>query len=555
MTAGDVALKGHSTHEVVNQASPLENYNLFTSDQALVEAIKREGADWSFDRLVEMGGRLGSPDAIKWGVRANEHVPVLQTHDRFGHRIEEIEFDDAWHELMRITYGYGAHNLPWREERPGSHVARAAMLFLSAQNEAGHACPISMTFSAVPTLRKQVDVADVWLPHLKSCHYDPRYAPISAKKGILIGMAMTEKQGGSDVRANTTTATPVSKPGPGQLYSITGHKWFCSAPMSDAFLMLAQAPRGLSCFLLPRFTPDEKRNSFFIQRLKNKLGNRSNASGEVEFDGALCWLIGEEGKGVQTIIDMVSTTRLDCTICSAALMRQALVQAIHHSGQRKAFGKLLVEHELMKNVLADLAVESEASLLLSMRLARSYDAASNGDRNEDKFRRIATAVSKYFICKRAPSQIYEALECLGGNGYVEESMMPRLFRESPVNSVWEGSGNVICLDVLRAIRNEPEVLDAFFGEVELACGSDRALDTRIKKLKDRISSEVEERDARHLVESMAIVLEASLMVRHSTKPMADAFLNSRLGEDRRLFFGTLPAGADLAQILERSAPR
>src|SRR5262249_54211056 len=445
------------------------------------------------------------------------------------------------------------HNLPWSESRPGAHVARAALLMLSAQNEAGHGCPISMTYAAVPALKKmQPELYEQWLPLILSKSYDRRFRPISQKSGALIGMGMTEKQGGSDVRANITVAVPVEHSGPGNEYRITGHKWFCSAPMNDAFLVLAQAAGGLSCFFLPRWTADGIRNKFYFQRLKNKLGNRSNASSEVEFDGATAWLIGEEGRGVPTIIEMVNHTRLDCTISSSALMRQALVQALHHARHRSAFGRKLGEQPLMQNVLADLAIESEAATTLTMRLARAYDAAES-DIDEDIFRRIATAVAKYWVCKRTPAHVVECLECLGGNGYVEDSIMPRLFRESPLNSIWEGSGNVICLDVLRAMRSEPKSIEALVAEIDLAKGSNRALDAAAQKLKDRLSSQsLNEAEARRLVERMALTLQGSLLVRNAPNAVAEAFCASRLGGDWGQAFGTL-SNADTAFILNRAA--
>ncbi len=434
------------THEVQNQVPPLVGYNLFGGDRVLREAVVREGGAWIEERALKLGASLGGEEAIGWGFDANNNPPVLHTHDSRGQRIDEVRFHPAWHDLMRLSVENGVHNLPWAEPRSGAHVARGTLMYLVGQNEAGHSCPISMTYAAVPSLRVQTELADVWVPRIASTAYDMRFLPADQKRGVLIGMAMTEKQGGSDVRANTSRAVAAGQGGPGGEYRLTGHKWFCSAPMCDAFLVLAQAPGGLSCFLLPRWTPDGERNRFYLQRLKNKLGNRSNASSEIEFDGALATLIGEEGRGVRTIVEMVNHTRLDCTLGSAGLVRQAVVQAVHHARHRSAFGKLLVDQPLMQNVLADLCLESEAATILALRLARAYDSQ---DEAEARFRRIATAVGKYWLCKRGPAHVGEALECLGGNGFVEDSMMPRLFRESPLNSIWEGSGNVICLDVLR----------------------------------------------------------------------------------------------------------
>src|SRR6266481_6545206 len=453
------------TDEALNQPPPLE-VNLFAADRVLREAVDREAASWAQAQLLELGQLAGSRAAQIWAAQANENPPRLRTHDRYGSRIDEVEFHPAWHELMRVAVAHGIHCLPWEEDRAGAHVARAALMFLDSQCEQGHGCPISMTYSAVPALRRQPELADEWEPRIATRTYDPRFLPSAQKSGALIGMAMTEKQGGSDVRANTTRAAR-----DGEAWRLTGHKWFCSAPMSDAFLVLAQAPGGLSCFLLPRWTPDGARNRFFLQRLKDKLGNRSNASSEVELDGAWARMVGEEGRGVPTIIEMVSHTRLDCVIGSACAMCQFVAQATHHCAHRAAFGKVLADQPLMQNVLADLAVESEAATVAMLRLARAYD-----DETQRHFARLATAVVKYWVCKRGPMLVAEALECLGGNGYVEESMMPRLYREVPLNSIWEGSGNVMCLDVLRAMARGSEAVEAFFTEVDLARGADRRLD-------------------------------------------------------------------------------
>jgi len=538
------------THEVHNQVPPLVDYNLYATDRVLVDAVEREGAAWIGPRAAELGAILGREPAIGWGFDANHNPPVLHTHDSRGTRIDEVRFHPAWHELMRLSVAHGLHSLAWTADKSGGHVARAALFFLAGQNEAGHSCPISMTYAAVPTLRHQPNLAEQWLPRMASTTYDPRMIPVADKHGAILGMAMTEKQGGSDVRANTTRAVAESRGGPGEAYRLTGHKWFCSAPMSDAFLVLAQAPGGLSCFLLPRFTPDGARNAFYLQRLKNKLGNRSNASSEVEFDGAWASLVGPEGRGVRTILEMVNHTRLDCTLGSAGLMRQALVQAAHHTRHRSAFGHLLVEQPLMQNVLADLAIESEAATLLAFRLARAYDSTSE---SEQHFRRIATAVAKYWVSKRAAPVAAEALECLGGNGYVEESMMPRLLRESPLNSIWEGSGNVICLDVLRAIGNEPMSIEALLAELQLAGGADRRFDACFDALKSQWRSlAAEPRNARRLVEHLALALEASLVVRYSPPAVADAFCASRLDGDSGRAFGTLPPAVDCVAILARA---
>ncbi len=497
---------------MTNQPPPLVDYNLFTTDRALRTAVAREGAGWACAQLEEFARKMGSAEAIEWGTQANEYPPVLRTHDRFGNRRDEVEFHPAWHNVMRTSIAAGIHNLPWIDERPGAHAARAALAMLASQNEAGHVCPLSMTYSAVPVLRHHAEIFKEWHPRLRSLDYS---------NVALIGMAMTEKQGGSDVRANTTRAEPIH----GDEYLLHGHKWFCSAPMSDAFLVLAQAPGGLSCFFLPRRMPDGTRNAFHLQRLKPKLGNRSNASSEVEFDGAWARRIGEQGRGVATIIEMVHHTRLDCVMASAALMRQAFVQALHHAKHRRAFGKALIDQPAMRNVLADLALESEAATLLLMRIARAFD---EGDR---AFARLAVAAAKYWTAKRTPAFVAEALECLGGNGYVEESIMPRLYREAPLASIWEGSGNVIALDVLRAIKKEPEALDRVRAECAI-----------------EIDANVDESGARALAERIALGLQASLMARFS--PGGDAFRASRIEGRWGRAFGTLPSGIDLHPILE-----
>src|SRR5256712_1819715 len=539
--------------EVANQPPPLVNYNLFDADLPLRESLEREGGFWAHDMVRDLGRLAGTEDAIHWGFQANSNPPQLHTHDRFGNRIDEVEFHPAWHRLMEVAVGHGLRALPWREPRPGAHAARAAAFYVWSQVEGGHGCPVSMTYAAMPALRKQPELAARWEPLITSLAYDPGLRAPAGKRGALFGMAMTERQGGSDVRANTTRADPVAGGGSGGEYFLTGHKWFCSAPMCDAFLVLAQAPGGLSCFLLPRVLDDGERNRFHIQRLKDKLGNRSNASAEILLDGAWAVMIGEEGRGVRTIIDMVNHTRLDCVIGSASLMRQAVAQATHHTAHRSAFGRLLSEQPLMVNVLADIAVESEATTLLMMRLAGAFDRAN--DPREYAFKRLALAVAKYWTCKRAIAVVAEALECHGGNGYVEESIMPRLYREAPLNSIWEGSGNVNALDVLRAMDREPESVSAFMGEVEQARGSDPRLDRSIDQLKRELSNGAgAEAGARRLVERMAIVLEGSLLVRHGDPNVAEAFAASRLGGDWGYSFGTLPKGLHLASIVQRHRP-
>ncbi|HEV3475731.1 MAG TPA: isovaleryl-CoA dehydrogenase [Actinomycetota bacterium] len=540
--------RGRATHEVTNQPPPLQGYNLFEENRPLAEALRREGAAWAEPHLSALGKVAGTPEVLGWGTQANDHPPVLRTHDRFGNRIDEVDFHPAWHSLMRLAVEHGIHAMPWREPRPGAHAARAAAMILMSGVEAGHGCPISMTYAAVPALRAQPDLAAEWEPRLTSPTYDPRLIPAQDKAGALAGMAMTEKQGGSDVRANTTRAAPL---GDGA-YELTGHKWFCSAPMCDAFLVLAQAPSGLSCFFLPRVLPDGTRNAFHIQRLKDKLGNRSNASSEVEFDGAWARLVGEEGRGIHTIIEMVNYTRLDCLLGSTGLMRAAVAQATHHATYRQAFGNVLADQPLMRNVLADLCVESEAATLMAMRTARAVDDGQD-DRAEADFRRLGVAVGKYWVCKSAVGVVGEALECLGGNGYVEESGMPRLYRETPLNSIWEGSGNVNALDVLRAIAKRPDALDAYLGEVELA--SDPRLDAFVAALKDELANgdDIETR-ARRVVEGLALALQGSLMIRYAPQQVADAFCASRLAGHSGRTYGTLPPGLDFQAIIERHRP-
>jgi putative acyl-CoA dehydrogenase len=545
------------THEVSNQPPALTGYNLYLSDAALMEAIQREGAAWAEARLSELGRLLGTEEVQRWGFESNENEPVLHTHDRFGNRRDEVEYHPSWHNLMRTSIENGLHSLPWVETRKGANVARAAMMMLTVQNEAGHTCPVSMTFAAIAALRAEPELAAEWEPRIVSPSYDPRFRPAAEKAGVLVGMGMTEKQGGSDVRANTTRAERI---GTSKEYLITGHKWFCSAPMCDAFLILAQAPRRLSCFLLPRWTPAGERNALYIQRLKRKMGNRSNASSEVEFEGAWAQLVGEEGRGVQTIIEMVNCTRLDCAVAAAGLMRAAAVQAVHHAKHRKAFGKLLIEQPLMQNVLADLIVESEAATLLAMRLASAFDERDSNE-PERSFARIATAMSKYWLCKRSTMQVGEALECLGGNGYVEESIMPRLYREAPLYSIWEGSGNVICLDVLRALAKEPGALEALLQEIRLGAEADKRLSAFVADLEASLRKHVRqiaegrgvesEREARRLTEKAAVALQASLLLRHGPAAIAEAFCATRILGDGGHTFGTLPADRPLVPIVER----
>ncbi|MFJ9808561.1 acyl-CoA dehydrogenase family protein [Streptomyces sp. NPDC101158] len=543
-----------TTHEVTNQVPPLTGYDV-SADPALLESLRREGADWAESDVRELGVLAGGQEAQEWGRLAERHSPVLHTHDRYGHRVDEVEFHPYWHELMNVAVRHGLHGAPWSDGRPGAHVARAAKVFVWGQADPGHLCPISMTYAAVPALRAEPELAAVYEPLLSSPHYDFGLRVPTAKRGIIAGMSMTEKQGGSDVRANTTRAVPTGEAG---LYALTGHKWFTSAPMSDVFLTLAQAPGGLSCFLVPRVLPDGSLNTIRFQRLKDKLGNRSNASSEIEYEGALGRLVGEEGRGVATIIRMVNMTRLDCALSSASGMRLGLVQAVHHATHRSAFGARLRDQPLMTNVLADLAVEAEAATVASMRLAGAVDRATAGDEEEEQLRRLGLAVTKYWVCKRAPVHAAEALECLGGNGYVEDSGLPRLYRESPLPSIWEGSGNVAALDVLRAMGKQPAAVEAFFAEVDRAAGADRRLDAAVARLRKDLAGLGDpaalQYRARRLVEDLALVLQGSLLVRHGHPAVADAFCASRLDSDRGIAFGTLPPGVDTAALIERGAP-
>ncbi|NBH05812.1 acyl-CoA dehydrogenase family protein [Amycolatopsis sp. SID8362] len=538
-----------ATHEVTNQVPPLAGHDV-GADPALLEGLERAGAGWAADEVHELGRLAGSERVQEWGRLVNENEPVLRTHDRYGNRIDEVEFHPHWHELMNVAVSHGLHGTPWRDDRAGAHAARAAKFYVWGQAEFGHSCPISMTYAAIPALRANPELAARYEPLLAATEYDFGLREPGTKRGLIAGMSMTEKQGGSDVRANTTTATPSADGS----YTLVGHKWFTSAPMSDMFLTLAQAPGGLSCFLLPRVLPDGSRNPIRLQRLKDKLGNRSNASSEIEYDNAVGWLVGEEGRGVRTIIEMVNNTRLDCTLGSASGMRLGTVRAVHHATHRHAFGKALVDQPLMANVLADLAVESEAATTVAMRLAAAGDRP--GDPQEQAFRRLGLAVSKYWVCKRAPVHAAEALECFGGNGYVEESGMPRLYREAPLSSIWEGSGNVAALDALRAMGKQPESVAAFFTEVEQAAGGDARLDDAVDRLKKELTdlAAIEYR-ARRVVESMALVLQGSLLVRHGHPAVADAFCASRFGGDWGIAFGTLPAGVDTGAIIERAAVR
>ena len=566
MTSLQSATGPHLTHDVLNQVPLLAGYDV-ADDPALLSAAAREGAGWAEAELHELGELAGAPETREHARLANEHPPVLRTHDARGHRVDEVEFHPSWHVLLGTAVRHGLHAAPWADPAPGAHAARAAKFLVWTQAEAGHGCPVSMTYAALPPLRHAPDLARRFAPLLTARDYDPGLRAPEGKAALLAGMAMTEKQGGSDVRANTTRAEPAPGDGPGA-HLLTGHKWFCSAPMSDLFLVLAQAPDGLTCFLLPRVRPDGTRNAVRLQRLKDKLGNRSNASAEVEFDAALAWQVGEAGRGVPTIIEMVSATRLDCVLGSAAGMRLGCVTAVHYATHRRAFGASLISQPLMASVLADLVLESEAATTLALRLAGAADRAARGDEAEAALLRVALPAAKHWVCKRAPLHAAEALECLGGNGYVEESGMPRLYREAPLNSIWEGSGNVTALDLLRGLQRQQGTADALAAELSLAAGGDPRLDTAISGL-GRTLRELATRPgpeaqfaARRLAGAITVTLQAALLARHAPSAVAEAFCASRLGSSPGagtlagpgVPFGTLPGGLALADVLGRATP-
>lgn len=553
------------THEVINQAPPFGDVNLFGCDLALREGLAREGGGWAADQLERLGERLGARDLQELARLANEHGPRLVTHDRQGRRIDEIEFHPAWHALMALLVESGAHSLPWEAPRAGSQVARAAAYLMFGQVENGSQCPVTMTYAAVPALRQAPALAARWLPKILSRDYDPRSLPVEQKRGALVGMGMTEKQGGSDVRANTTRAAPIDPAqarerfgaGHEDAWSIVGHKWFFSAPQADAHLILAQTDgagsAGLSCFFVPRYLPDGSRNAVRVQRLKNKLGNRSNASSEVEFCDAVGWVIGKEGRGIPTILEMGSHTRLDCVLGSAGTMRAALTHALHHARGRVAFGRPLAEQPLMENVLADLALESEAATAFALRLARCFDGRD--DPHEALLARVLTPAGKYWICKRGPAFGAEAMEVMGGNGYVEDGPLARLYREFPVNSIWEGSGNVMCLDVLRALSKGPDVREALAAELAPAAGRDGRYDAYCADLLEALPRASEdEGGARRLAERLVVAVQAGLLLRHAPPYVSDAFLASRIARDAGGAFGRLPSGLDCAAILARALP-
>lgn len=543
-----------ATHNVFNQPPPLEGHNVFSSDRALVEGVEREAPGAPLDEITPLGQRAGSAEAIALGFDANSNPPELRTHDAAGNRVDEVRYHPAYHELMKTATAYGLHGTPWIEKRTFGHVMRAAKFFVWSQVESGHGCPISMTYSVLPALHRNPELHHMLASKIGAREYDPRLRTSASKSAMLFGMGMTEKQGGSDVRANQTRAVPLEAArGNGAEYGLTGHKWFCSAPMSDAFLVLAQAEGGLSCFYLPRVLPDETRNTFRIMRLKDKLGNRSNASCEVEFEETRAWMIGDEGAGIQTIVEMVNSTRLDCIVGSASLLRQAVAQAMHFATHRHTFGRALIGHSLMQNVLADLALESEGATAVFLRASRVGDDWSSG-RSDGALRRIGTAIGKYFVCKRAPIAVGEALECLGGNGYVEESILPRLFREAPLNSIWEGSGNINALDVVRIIRKMPDALAAFFTEIAPALG-DRRMRAAASALKAELQQPGDlEWRARTIVERMAMLWQAALLAQFAPNYVSDAFIDSRIEGKWGRTMGTLTNTRAFKGILERASP-
>lgn len=544
---GSMMTQPYITHEVLNQVPPLVGHNT-ADDPALREGLEREGAGWALGEIDELGRLAGSEEAQSWGRLAERVPPRLHTHDRYGHRVDQVEYVPAYHQLMETAVSHGLHGAPWADDRPGAHVARAAK-FMVWSVDAGHGCPISMTYAVVPALRANPELAAQLEPLLTNREYDPVLRDPATKRGLIAGMSMTEKQGGSDVRANTTTATQQAD----GTYVLRGHKWFTSAPMSDLFLTLAQTDAGVTCFLVPRVLPGGEANAMRFVRLKDKLGNRSNASSEIEYDAAVGWLVGEEGRGVRTIVEMVNMTRLDCVIGTSAGMRTSLVLAAHHARHRSAFGRTLVEQPAMRNVLADLAIESEAATTAMLRLAGANDRAIRGDEGEAAVRRLALAATKYYVCKRGPVHAAEALECLGGNGYIEDFDAARIYRELPLLSIWEGSGNVAALDALRAIAREPHTLDAYFEEVRLASGADPRFDEALARLQKEFTSfdDIELR-ARRIVEQLALVFQGSLLLQHAPSAVADAFCASRLSRDWGGALGTLPTGLDLEPIIQRA---
>ncbi len=538
------------THEVFNQTPPLLDYNAYRGDCALKDAVLREGAAWAIPTIEAHGERTGSAEVMAWGDQANAFKPQFDSHDRQGHRIDQVNYHPSYHQLMHLALDHGLHSLPWVKPQAGAHVARAALSYLQAQVDAGHGCPLTMTFAAVPAIRQTPALAKEWLPKILTNAYDPRNVPHMDKHAVTIGMGMTEKQGGSDVRANTTQAYAIGATGEGEPYELVGHKWFTSAPMCDAFLMLAQTTGGLSCFLVPRWRPDRSKNPIQVQRLKNKMGNVSNASSEIELRGAMGWMLGAEGRGVATIIEMVGMTRFDCMIGSTASMRHGVAQAIHHAAHRHAFGQRLIDQPAMQNVLADLQLDVEGALALSMRMARALD------QDEQQFLRLGLPTGKYWITKRNPNHSYEAMECLGGNGVMDDFVMARLYRDAPINAIWEGSGNVQALDLLRAIGKNPHALEVWFAELAMTQGEHVLLDQAVAQLKKECAdrSDLEYR-ARGIVEQMALTMQASLLVRAGHHAVSDAFVASRLAERQICqHYGNLPRGVDCQSIIDRGNP-
>lgn len=543
------------THEVENQPQALENYNLYQQDSSLKESVKAHSGAWADADLSQFGHKCGSQEIINLGFLANENKPELYTHDRHGRRVDEARFHPAYHQLMSLSIEEGIHSSHWSRPGPGAHVARAAKSYMMSQVEAGHCCPITMTSAAIPTLKRQSNLFDEWAPKIMHTEYDPRNISHIDKRGVTIGMAMTEKQGGSDVRQNSTRAYPIGLEGPGQAYELVGHKYFVSAPMSDAFLVLAQTTSGISCFLVPRWRPDGSKNPLQVLRLKNKMGNVSNASSETELRGALGWMVGDEGRGISAILEMVAMTRFDCMIGSSGQMRQAIAQITHHCHQRHAFGKALSQQALMQNVLTDLIIEQEAATAISMRLARSLDLSEQQE-EEKHLVRMGTAIGKYWICKRAPGHAYEAMECIGGSGLMEDSIMPRLFRESPVNSIWEGSGNVQCLDMLRATQRNPESLVAFMSELHKAEGKNALMDLALNDLHQELSNKENiEYRSRSIVEKMALCFQGASLLQYGDEEVAEAFCLARLKNDNNGWvYGTLPENIDCSSIIKRATP-
>ena len=543
-------IKQLPTHEVENMPPYMGHQDLWKNDKNLRDAVNREGAGWAEKKLSAFGHLMGSTEMFDHAEKANKNPPELKAFDQYGNRINYVDYHPSYHHLLGVAIKNEIPSFAWNHKKEGSQVAHMALTYMFNQVEGGVMCPMAMTYSVIPALKHNRELEAQWLPKVLSNQYDDRDIPIDQKLGGTIGMFMTEKQGGSDVRANSTRAKPVSSNvGNGSEYLLTGHKYFCSAPMCDAFLVLANTDVGLSCFLVPRWKPNGERNSFFIQRLKDKLGNRSNASSEIELDNTLGTMIGEEGKGIKTILDMVIGNRIYCAVSSASLMRQAVVQVLHHVSHRSAFQKRLIDQPLMRNVVTDMVLESEAALNLSLRVARAVDN-QNSNEDERSFARISTAISKYWVTKRAPYLIFEALECHGGPGYIEESVMPRLYREAPLNSIWEGSGNVMCLDVLRALQRDKNALPALFKELDLAKGANRNFDVSLDDLKSKLeSSKGIETEARLITEKMACLIQASIFIRSGQREKISAFCDSRLGSTWSGAFGTLSEGTNFEEII------